>query len=142
MGTECLLERATERLSARGQRITPARLRVIRVLTLAEFPLSPHELLGRLRGQGQPYDRMTLYRTLNLLETHGVIHHLAFGGGYLPCRLREAGCHHFLTCRGCGEVREVHCPGMVGVERTVAAATGFRIERHEVQFAGLCPACA
>lgn len=134
--------RAIQCLQKHGHRITASRCRVIEALAVAERPLSPYSLLDQLRTGGEPFVLMTLYRTLELLELYGLAHHLAFSGGYLPCSLEEfSGCHHYVTCQVCREVREVPCPGLAGVERRAAANTGFRVERHLLEFVGLCPEC-
>jgi Fe2+ or Zn2+ uptake regulation protein len=87
-------------------------------------------------------DTVSIYRTLETLEGSGLAHRIASVGGFLPCRLdHHHGCHHHLICRQCGLVAEVDCPGMEDVERSAAAESRFRIERHLVEFVGLCPAC-
>lgn len=134
---------AVELLRERGFRITRGRRLVLDALERAERPLSPYALHDLLAGRGEEVDTVSIYRTLETLENNGLAHRVAFSGGYLPCRLEsEAGsCHHHLICRACGLVEEVHCPGMTAVEQGAAAESSFRIERHLVEFVGLCPAC-
>lgn len=132
---------ALERLQEGSHRVTAARLRVIQVLAEAERALTPQALLELLATNEKALDRMTLYRTLELLERNGLIHRLASTGEYLRCRLGGFGCHHHLVCRRCGGVQEVHCESMAAVERTASAASLFQIERHLVEFIGLCRGC-
>lgn len=133
---------ALNRLKDRGFRITRGRRLVLEALGEAERPLSPYALHDFLAEKGERVDTVSIYRTLETLETHGIAHRVAFSGGYLPCRLEDhPGCHHHLICRGCGLVEEVDCPGMAAVERGAAAESHFRIERHLVEFVGLCPEC-
>lgn len=134
--------RAIQHLQGRGHRLTSSRRRVIEALAAAERPLSAYALLDQLRTGGEPFVLMTLYRTLEVLEQLGLVHHLVFSGGYLPCALGEhSGCHHYVSCRGCQEVREIRCPGVSRIERRVGTNTGFRIERHLLEFVGLCAEC-
>jgi Fe2+ or Zn2+ uptake regulation protein len=133
---------ALNRLRERGFRITRGRRLVVDALERAERPLSPYAIHDRLAERGEEVDTVSIYRTLETLEGSGLVHRVAFSGGYLPCRLEEdAGCHHHLICRECGRVEEVHCPGMATVERGAEAASRYLIERHLVEFVGLCPAC-
>ena len=133
---------ALNRLKERGFRITRGRRLVLDALFRAERPLSPYALHDELAERGEKVDTVSIYRTLETLESNGIAHRVAFSGGYLPCRLEDhPGCHHHLICRACGRVDEVDCPGMHDVERDAARASGFRIERHVVEFVGLCPAC-
>jgi Fur family transcriptional regulator, zinc uptake regulator len=133
---------ALDRLRERGFRITRGRRLVLEALHAAQRPLSPYALHDHLAGQGERVDTVSIYRTLETLEENGLAHRVAFSGGYLPCRLEDhPGCHHHLICRACGRVDEVDCPGMSDVERGAAAESRYRIERHLVEFVGLCPAC-
>ena len=131
-----------DRLRALGLRITRPRRLILDTLAGAERPLSPYALHDLLAARGEQVDTVSIYRTLEALERTGLAHRVAFSGGYLPCRLEDhPGCHHHLICRDCGVVAEVDCPGMAAVERDAAAESRFRIERHLVEFVGLCPAC-
>jgi Fe2+ or Zn2+ uptake regulation protein len=136
------VEHALNRLRERGFRITRGRRLVLEALGRAERPLSPYALHDVLAGRGEAVDTVSIYRTLETLEENGLAHRVAFSGGYLPCRLEDhPGCHHHLICRLCGVVAEVDCPGMAEVERGAAQESRFRIERHLVEFVGLCPSC-
>jgi Fe2+ or Zn2+ uptake regulation protein len=142
MALQSYAEAAVSRLRERGLRITRGRRRILDALAATQRPLSPYAIHGLLTDRGEPVDTVSIYRTLETLEENGLVHRLAFSGGYLPCRLEDhPGCHHHLVCRACGTVEEVDCPGMAAVERGAAAASRFRIERHLVEFVGLCPAC-
>jgi len=136
------VEFAVNRLRERGFRITRGRRLVLDALERAERPVSPYALHDGLAGRGERVDTVSIYRILETLETTGLAHRVAFSGGYLPCRLEDhPGCHHHLICRECGLVEEVDCPGMSSVERDAATHSRFRIERHLVEFVGLCPDC-
>jgi Fe2+ or Zn2+ uptake regulation protein len=136
------LDFAVNRLRERGFRITRGRKLVLDALVAAQRPLSPYAIHDLLAGRGEKVDTVSIYRTLETLENEGIAHRVAFSGGYLPCRLdNHTGCHHHLICRACGLVDEVDCPGMADVERGAAEESNFRIERHLVEFVGLCPAC-
>jgi Fur family transcriptional regulator, zinc uptake regulator len=135
-------EYAVNRLRELGFRITRGRRLIVDALERTERPISPYGLHDLLAARGESVDTVSIYRTLETLESNGLAHRVAFSGGYLPCRLEEeVGCHHHLICRQCGKVEEVHCPGMTTVEQGAAQASSFRIERHLVEFVGLCPAC-
>lgn len=133
---------AIRRLRERGCRITRGRRLVLATLERAQRPLSAHALHDLIAGQGEAVDPVSIYRTLETLESNGLVHRVAFSGGYLPCRReQDPGCHHHLICRACGRVEEVACPGMSAVEAGAAADSRFLIERHLVEFVGLCPDC-
>lgn len=142
MSLESYVEFALARLREQGSRITRGRRLVLESLGRTERPISPYAIHDLLVAQGEAVDTVSIYRTLETLENAGLVHRVAFSGGYLPCRLEDhPGCHHHLICRECGRVEEVDCPGMAAVEQSAAADSHFRIERHLVEFVGLCPAC-
>jgi len=133
---------AVSRLRELGYRITRSRRLVLDALERAERPISPYALHDELAGRGESVDTVSIYRTFETLESSGIVHRIAFSGGYLPCRLEDhPGCHHHLICRECGRVQEVDCPGLATVERDAAATSRYRIERHLIEFVGLCPTC-
>jgi Fur family transcriptional regulator, zinc uptake regulator len=136
------VDAALDRLRDLGFRITRVRRLVLETLEKATRPLSPYALHDQLAAAGETVDTVSIYRTLETLEGSGLAHRIASVGGYLPCRLdHHHGCHHHLICRECGRVEEVDCPGMGEVERSAAVQSRFRIERHLVEFVGLCPTC-
>jgi len=139
---ESYVEFALARLREQGSRITRGRRLVLEALGRTERPISPYAIHDLLVAQDEAVDTVSIYRTLETLENAGLVHRVAFSGGYLPCRLEDhPGCHHHLICRECGRVEEVDCPGMAAVEQSAAADSHFRIERHLVEFVGLCPGC-
>lgn len=137
-----LREWATRRLSEVGQRLTPSRERLLMALAASDGPLSLLPLLDQAGSAVKPLDRVALHRALKALEQCGVIHRLTFTGGYCLCRLPEdRGCHHHLICSGCGRTEEVPCAGTASVVAAVAAASGYTLESHRIEFAGLCQSC-
>lgn len=83
----------------------------------------------------------TVYRTVSLLEDLGLlrrVHDLKGEHRYIAGR---PGHSHPLVCRSCGTVVQFESCGMGVVERMLAAETGFKIEGHEIEVHGVCPAC-
>lgn len=115
---------------------------VLSALDALARPSSQHALLQHFSDLGRPMNAVTLYRTLKVLEEQRLIHRLVFAGGYVPCQfVDDAGGHHHLVCRVCGHVKEVPCTNMADVEAAATSASGFLIERHYVEFVGICPDC-
>lgn len=54
-------------------------------------------------------------------------------------RVRES--QHRLICRQCGRAEEVGCANEEKLCLTPARAAGFTVDKAEVDFLGLCPAC-
>ena len=131
----------TERLQARGYRLTEPRRAIIAALRDAGRFCTATQLHERIveRGVGLA----SVYRTLELLAEIGLAERRAEVGGeasFLYCSPRH---HHHVICTGCGTVREIDaafCPG-AETTRAVEAATDFQIARHTLDFHGLCADC-
>ena len=130
-----------ERLQERGYRLTAPRRTVIAALREAGRYQTAAQLHERLRGRGVAL--ASIYRTLELLADLGLAERRAETGGeasFLYCSPRR---HHHVICTGCGAVREIDataCPGD-DLARAVERETSFRIERHVLDFYGLCGDC-
>ena len=132
------------RLRPLGQRLTPRRKSLLKILDDAGHPLTIHEILERGRGLAMS----SAYRNLTVLEQAGVVHRVITREGF--ARYELAGefteHHHHLVCSSCGLVRDL--PSDVNVERLMKAATaraqetGFSPVTHRLDIVGLCEECS
>ncbi len=83
----------------------------------------------------------TVYRTVALLEEHGLLRRIHDHAGEHRYIASRPGHFHPLVCRSCGVVVEFESCGMGPVERMLAAETGFAIEGHDLEVHGRCPKC-
>jgi Fe2+ or Zn2+ uptake regulation protein len=135
----------SRRLQSRGQRYTPLRRALVRIVRTADQPVAIHDILAG----GKRLSQSSVYRNLVVLEQVGAIRRLAAaGGGFARYELAEdlTEHHHHLICTSCGSVEDLPAP--VGLERTVQRATaavasrrGFRVRAHRVDMLGLCARC-
>ena len=138
--TDPLTEDAA-RLQAQGYRLTEPRRVIVAALRDAGRYCTAAQLHERIRGRS--VGLASVYRTLELLASLGLAERRAEAGGeasFLYCSPRH---HHHVICTGCGTVREIDaafCPGEA-VTRAVEQATDFQIERHTLDFHGLCANC-
>ncbi|HJP66610.1 MAG TPA: Fur family transcriptional regulator [Actinomycetota bacterium] len=146
VGEDQDLDRAVaRRLSEQGQRYTPQRRALVRLLRGADRPLAIRELLRR----ATELPMSSVYRNLVILEQAGVAHRLVTGPGSATYELAEdlTEHHHHLICTNCGSVEDL--PASSTLERTVRTAAsglatrrGFRVRSHRVDILGLCRQCA
>jgi|SRR5688500_3603829 Fe2+ or Zn2+ uptake regulation protein len=128
-------------LRERGQRSTPQRLAIARVLTDLDRHVTAErvhaEVSARMPGVSLP----TVYATLDLLEELGLARRVATEGGavvYDP-RVDE---HHHLVCRACGAIADIDAPVDTADVRAAARARGFEPDASQVVVRGLCADCA
>jgi Fur family zinc uptake transcriptional regulator len=137
------LEAAAAACARDGAQLTPLRRQVLEVLLSAGAPRTAYQLLDILRERRRNATPPTIYRALDFLLEHGLVHRIGRLNAYLPCT--EAGPHahaaQFLICRDCGGVQEID-ESLVG-EAIGDAATraGFGIREMFVEVEGVCRAC-
>lgn len=136
------LSEAGARCAERGARLTPLRRRVLEIVWQSHRPLGAYAILEVLGGEGRSAAPPTVYRALDFLLENGLVHRIASLNAFVGCRRPgHAGGGQFLICQRCGNAAELNDDG---VERAIgrsAASTGFEVERHTVEVAGLCPEC-
>ena len=138
---ERALAAAGARLTAEGERLTPARLRVLALLLGAGEPVKAYDLIARFGEDGQPAKPPTVYRALEFLERKGLAHRIASISAYVACT--SGGRDHaaaFLICDCCGATAEVSSP-VAGDLVRAADAAGYAIGRTTIEAHGRCPAC-
>jgi Fur family zinc uptake transcriptional regulator len=62
------------RLADQGERMTTARSRVLELLLSAGEPMKAYDLIARFGTDGVPAKPPTVYRSLEFLERHGLVH--------------------------------------------------------------------
>lgn len=136
------LEGFRKYLRAFNHPVTPQRLHVAEVLFGTHRHVSAEEILEQLEADGHTVGKATVYRTLELLLTAGLIREHDFGDGFkryepLPTRPR----HEHLVCTACGKVIEFESRAIDRVADEIAALHRFYPTHHKVEFYGLCEDC-
>lgn len=145
--TERRMQQARQACRQRGQRLTPIREKVLRLLLEAGKPVSAYDLLERYKVDGQSGTQpMTIYRALNFLEAQSLIHRLASTRQYVACD-HPADAHHseltqFLMCDRCGAIEESPLPNTLWQAiRQNAEQTHFHIDQPNLEIHGTCEQC-
>ncbi len=129
-------------LGREGHRITRSRRAVMEVLADAQAPLSPQMICERGRKRHPSLGLVTVYRTLDLFEDLGLVMRVHHGAGCHGYVLSSPGHRHVVLCDGCGRAEEfVGADDLDGLIDRVEGHTGYRIDGHLLQLAGLCPVC-
>lgn len=128
-------------LHSRGQRVTPQRLVIHRLLRRRDSHLTAdqvREAVGHdLPGTSAP----TVYATLDLLAELGLVRRIDAGTGAALYDSRTEP-HHHTVCQRCGAIEDLDTPDDLTPIADAARHGGFHPQRVEVVVAGLCPRCA
>lgn len=131
------------RCRALGMRRTQALDAVLRLLTDTGRPLTASEIVDspELKGQCDP---ATVYRMLVRLEEQGILRRLGLRDRAAHYTIRHAHTHDdYIVCTRCGTIEELEmeCP-VEALEAEIARKSGYTNLDHELEFFGVCPACA
>jgi Fur family zinc uptake transcriptional regulator len=145
--TEALLDRAASICEARGARLTDLRRQVLGLILDAESPTGAYELLDRLRATRHRAAPPTVYRALDFLLEHGLIHRLERLSAFVGCVAHAPGedaghAAQFLICRTCGRVTELDDHELAHALADAARRLGFTVGTATIEAEGLCAACA
>ncbi len=127
---------------ARGARLTPQRRHVLELIWTSHAPVGAYTLLDRLRQAGIRAQPPTVYRALDFLAEHGLVHRIESQNAYIGCA-RPADLHvaQFLLCNGCRTTLELDDSGIGAAIAARARKIGFAVGRATVEISGLCPNC-
>lgn len=137
------MERGAALCETRGARFTPLRRRVLEIVWRAHAPIGAYEILQSLQGEGRAAAPPTVYRALEFLLEHGLVHRLDSLNAFLGCAHPERRhISEFLICTGCERVAEIDDARLRGAVEDSASAAGFAVRRLTIELQGLCPSCA
>jgi Fur family transcriptional regulator, ferric uptake regulator len=129
------------RLREHGFRVTAARRAILATLLGCAGHVSADELVALVNEHEPRAGRMTVYRTLDVLQQLGLIRAVYQGSGAAHFVLLENGHHHHLVCSRCDAVVEFDDCLMKELEQRLGERYGFRVQGHVLEIIGLCPAC-
>lgn len=125
-----------------GGRLTPQRQQILELLWREHKPVGAYELLERLREEGIKAAPPTVYRALDFLLAHGLIHRIESLNAFTGCTTPGTPHHgQFLVCSQCQLVAELDDSAINSQLDASARELGFIVERQMVEISGLCPHC-
>lgn len=135
---------AEVRTTQSDARLTPLRRRVLELVCESHVPVGAYDLLARLEGERKARAAPpTIYRALDFLMEHGLIHRITSLNAYVACfgphRPHDA-C--LFICERCRTVEESEAPGLRRAIDREAADTGFTVRSQTIEITGVCRACA
>jgi len=136
--------RLQRELGERGIRLTRQRRVLLQVMESAQRHMDADEILERAKKIDSNITRVTVYRTLELLKTQGLIDELDL--------LHLRGHRHFyeshgprdhihVACLRCGKVREVESPLYEDLMKQLSKDCGIEISVARTEVGGVCEDC-
>ena len=137
-----LLARAERTCERRGSRLTGQRREVLNCVAQSHSAVGAYDIIERMAGLGPRPASITVYRALDFLEAHGLVHKIESRNAFVACsHPHEGKPAALLVCEKCGLVAELDAPEMFEALQTAARSQGFAVHRSVVELTGLCAIC-
>ena len=123
-------------------RFTPLRRRVLELVWASHKPVGAYALLQDLQKEGLGSAPPTIYRALEFLLQHHLIHRIESLNAFIGCS-KPGDVHRgvFLICRQCGNAEELG-EGQLGSQVIeLALARGFDVSDMTMEIGGTCGPC-
>jgi Fur family zinc uptake transcriptional regulator len=141
--TEDLLHRAERMCARRGARLTSQRRDVLECVARSHAAVGAYEVIERMADHGPRPAPITVYRALDFLEAHGLVHKVESRNSYVACtHPHEGKPTALLICETCGLVSELDVPDAFASLASGAAGQSFSPRRMIVEMPGECRTCA
>jgi len=129
--------------TARGERLTPMRRRVLEALLASHAPLGAYELMDRLADDGARPAPITIYRALDFLREQGLVHRIESRNAFIACVHHHASGDPvvFLICEKCGSVGEAASAAVADTIKRASRAAGFTPKTPVIEISGICAHC-
>jgi Fur family transcriptional regulator, ferric uptake regulator len=134
-----------------GYRMTVGREAILNVLSQSSEHLSAEDIYLKVHAEKPSIGLTTVYRTLELLVSIGLVAKFDFGDGRARFELLQGPkCvkyHHHLVCTGCSRIIEYsdfimeELEILEAIQAKLSKRYGFSIANHLVQYCGLCSKC-
>lgn len=140
-----LINRIKDILKNRGYKLTFQRRAVLNsILQNQEGHLSSEEVYLFVKKDYSDIGIATVYRTLQLFESLGILIKLNFNDGVCRYELNvnsEKHQHHHLICNRCNSIFEVRVDLLDHLETEIEKNYNFQIKDHSAKFFGICSKC-
>ncbi|MBV9833429.1 MAG: transcriptional repressor [Alphaproteobacteria bacterium] len=126
----------------RGIRFTDLRRRVFELVWASHKPVGAYAILETLRTEGLGSAPPTVYRALDFLLEHELVHRIESLNAFVGCA--HPGEHHrgfFLICTQCGNAEELDDERLNTAIAKAADAHGFAARHTTLEVAGTCASC-
>jgi len=130
-----------QKLQGSGARLTKSRKAILDVIASSEQPLTAMDIFSQARGIAPKLGLVTVYRTIDRLESLGLIDRIHGNEDCQTIFRAAAGHSHLLTCTNCG--KSVYFEGVLAEKEfdRIGNENGFNVTGHLLQLFGTCDQC-
>lgn len=139
-----LAQRVRVALTRMGGRMTRQRRVILDVLEESQTHMTAKELFVQAHARDPKVTLSTVYRTLDLCKSLGLLSSRQFSPEHGPewYELRAGEEHHHFICIQCGQVLEFDAPEVAQVVQRLAEQEGITEAHASLSVYGVCARCA
>jgi len=131
-----------EYLRDRGLKYTDERQELLQAVMRNDEHFEAEQLLLQLHQAGSRVAKATIYRTLPLLVSCGIVKAVQFSNDRVHYEHTYGqDPHDHMVCRRCGRIIEFDSSDVDRLRAALAARHGFYAVSHRLQIMGLCQQC-
>lgn len=127
-------------LRDRGLKVTPQRMAIYSVLINTKSHPSAETIFKTLEPKNPTMSLATVYKTLESFKETGLVNEINLGDGFS----RYDGItefHPHVICTKCGNVIDAQLENINPLIENIENSTGFKIQKKQMFFYGICPEC-
>ena len=134
-------ESIIQKLRVNGNKITPQRLAIVKILAKSEGHPSVENIHVQIKENFPTMSLATVYRNIVLIKSVGEVLELGFPDGSNRYDGNKPYSHPHVICIKCKKIVDPDLDSLDEMKKEVAAATQFKILNHRLDFFGLCSNC-
>ena len=128
-------------LRQQGHRLTPQRFQVLNVIKTSNRHVTAEEIHTAIVPQ-QPYiDIATVYRSLQWLQSVGLVAPIPINGKLYYEYHPLGDCHHHLVCQTCGQHIQIPDECLAELKSDIQQRYGFTLHIDHLALIGQCGGC-
>ncbi|MCX7921522.1 MAG: transcriptional repressor [Clostridia bacterium] len=128
-------------LTRQGYKNTKSRQAVVDILEASQLALSADDIYLKIKESGNSTNLSTVYRTLELMESKGLVNKIIMSDGKARFELTGDAHKHSLICTGCHKMVPIDFCPLEALQNDVGKKTSFDITGHKLELYGICPEC-
>ena len=130
-----------QKLRDNGQKITPQRLAIVKILAKSEGHPSVENIHARISKDFPTMSHATVYRNIVLIKSLGEVLELGFPDGSNRYDGNKPYPHPHAICIKCKKIVDTDLDSLDEMKKEVAIETNFKILNHRLDFFGICSNC-
>lgn len=141
--TADLIARAERTCERRGSKLTGQRRDILASVAQSHSAVGAYDIIERMAEHGPRPAPITVYRALDFLLAHGLVHKIESRNAFVACsHSHEGQPAALLICETCGTVSELDAPEIFERITAKARAQKFSPAHTMIEMSGTCGACA